>query len=117
MAADASRESQLRVVLATSGAESPELLSWRLSQAEADSRRIAIVNLTPKNYKDPRTKPTEEIINERLSILYSLLLATGDPDGGVLPEQINAEDDATALTPALSLWARLWTHASTPWCI
>jgi hypothetical protein len=50
-----------------------------------------------------RGAPTEEIINERLSILYYVLLAAGDPNSDILPAEINTEEEAkgtfTGATP------------------
>jgi hypothetical protein len=87
LAADAARVSQLRVVLATSGFEAQELLRWRLDQAEGDTRRIVLTTLTPNGFNDRRGGPTEEELDERLSILYYTLLGAGDPKSGVLPNE------------------------------
>jgi hypothetical protein len=103
LAADAARESQLRVVLATSGSESPELLRWRLDQAEGDARRIALANLTPNGFKDRRANPSDEMIDERLSILYYTLEAAGDPKSGVLPAEINLPDESVPRPRAAGL--------------
>ena len=94
LAADAARVAQHRVVLATSGDESPELLRWRLDQADGDARRVALANLTPNGFKDRRGSPAEESIDERMSILYHTLLGAGDPKSGILPAEINVRDDS-----------------------
>lgn len=87
LAADAARVLENRVVLATSGHEAPELLRWRLDQADGDPRRIAFATLTPDGFKDRRTNPTDEQIDERMSILYHTLEATGDQKSGILPSE------------------------------
>jgi hypothetical protein len=103
LAADAARVSQLRVVLATSGCESPELLRWRLDQAEGDARRVALATLTPNGFYDRRGNPTDEEIDERMAILYHTLEATGDPTSGILPAEINVPDDSCPTPRAASL--------------
>jgi hypothetical protein len=59
LAADAARELKTRVLLATAGYESAELLRWRLDRAEGDSRRVALATLTPRGYTDRRQNPSE----------------------------------------------------------
>jgi hypothetical protein len=87
LAADAARQRQYRVILATSGYERPELLRWRLDRAQGDARRVVIATLKPpKGIKDRRQTPSDEDITERLSMLHHLIEATGDLKSGVLPE-------------------------------
>ena len=93
LAADAARELQYRVVLATSGYESPQLIRWRLEQAEGDARRVALAELRPRGFTDRRGNPTDELIDERLAILYYTLEAAGDPTSGMLPAEINGPQD------------------------
>ena len=90
LAADAIRVLQCRVVLATSGLEPPELLRWRLDQVGADTRRVALVSLTPKRFTNPRAGPCERAIDERIEVLRRALLAVGDPNSGILPAEINS---------------------------
>jgi hypothetical protein len=85
LAADAARVSQCRVLLAASSCEAPELLRWRLDQAEADTRRIVLATLTPDGFNDRRGGPSEETIDERMAVLYHTLLGAGDPTSGILP--------------------------------
>ena len=91
LAADAGRELQHRVVFATAGYERPELLRWRLDQAEGDARRVVLATLRPQDFYDRRTNPSDEMIDERLAVLYHTLEATGDPTSGILPAEINLE--------------------------
>jgi hypothetical protein len=64
LAADVARVLPCRVVLATSGQEPPELLRWRLDQTQADSRRVALVSLTPKRFTERRAGPSERAIDD-----------------------------------------------------
>jgi hypothetical protein len=93
LAADAARELKARVLLATAGYESAELLRWRLDRAEGDSRRVALATLTPRGYADRRQNPSEESIDERLTILDYTLGAVGDPTSGMLPAEINLDGE------------------------
>jgi hypothetical protein len=93
LAADAARELKARVLLATAGYESAELLRWRLDRAEGDSRRVALATLTPRGYADRRQNPSEESIDERLAILDYTLAAVGDPKSGMLPAEINLDGE------------------------
>jgi hypothetical protein len=88
LAADAARQCRYRVVVATSGYERPELLRWRLDQAQGDARGIVFARLTPpKGIKDRRPAPTEEEITERLAILYHTIEGAADPESGMLPAE------------------------------
>jgi hypothetical protein len=93
LAADAARELKARVLLATAGYESTELLRWRLDRADGDSRRVALATLTPRGYADRRQNPSEESIDERLAILDYTLAAVGDPTSGMLPAEINLDGE------------------------
>jgi hypothetical protein len=93
LAADAARELKARVLLATAGYESTELLRWRLDRADGDSRRVALATLTPRGYTDRRQNPSEESIDERLAILDYTLGAVGDPTSGMLPAEINLDGE------------------------
>jgi hypothetical protein len=103
LAADATRVSQMRVVLATSGDESPELLRRRLEQADGDPRRVALATLRPNGFYDHRGNPTPEELDERMAILYETLVAAGDPTSGILPAEINVPDDSFPTPRAASL--------------
>lgn len=91
LAADTARQLGGRVVLATSGYERPELLRWRLDQAEGDPRRVAIATLAPIDFNDQRKKPAADEIDERLAILYHTIDAAGDPNSGILPAEIKPD--------------------------
>ena len=93
IAADVARELEHRVVLATAGDERPELLRWRLDQAEGDARRVALAALEPTGFYDRRRKPSDDILDERMAILYHTLQGAGDPTSGILPAQINLDRD------------------------
>ena len=97
--ADLTREIQHRVVLATSGYESPELLRWRLDQAGADNQRIAFVTLQPRGYTDRRNKPSEELLDERLTILERMVDAAGTAKGGILPDDVFTAEEKSAVKP------------------
>ena len=93
IAADVARELEHRVVLATAGYERPELLRWRFDQAEGDARRVALATLEPTGFYDRRRKPSDDILDERMAILYHTLEVAGDPKSGILPAQINLDRD------------------------
>ena len=94
LVADFARVSQCPVVFATSGQEPPEQLRWRLDQAGADPRRVALVSITPKRFTNPRAGLSDEAIDRRIDVLRRGVLAASSPTIGLLPTEIYASEDS-----------------------